>query len=588
MPACGPVRLIAGTPSAWRAIDSERRALVLAGREQDVELARVGFVGDRGGEAEQLVGRVAHRRDDDDEVVAGGALARDPPGDALDAVGVGDGRAAELLDDEGGRHRRGILPRGRARSGRTAGRGLRCTRPSPPGGSARCASTSTAARRSRRSPAARSTATPLDADRGRRQPLRRRSGRGRRADRRRRRDPARRPRPPPVLRGARPAVRGARHRRARHRLLRADGGLGAARRRTSSTCRTSPRRRGPGSRPTSRPAVDGAAGRPTATGPRRGRCSRSASAWAAGCRSWRRRSGSDLAGVIGFYGTLVGPWRNDAPAPVDVAAAIAAPVLGLFGGADEGITRRGDRGVRRGARRRPASTTGSSPTRARRTASSTARRPSSPTRARRPGTRSWRSSGTPAVAPAPLACDRRRPMDDMAAGSRDGRRRRSTRPRRRLSGRPSSATVWARTASGGAQPRSTTGTGVARLDDLDRPGRSTSAAAAKNAASIRVMPGHRVGEREDRRAGARQARPERAGLARRLDQRAAAAGRPPRGTARGGGRRSAAPAGRTGRWPARRRRARRRPRFATASAQRHRRPAGPSRIVARSPGAAPG
>jgi carboxymethylenebutenolidase len=46
----------------------------------------------------------------------------------------------------------------------------------------------------------------------------------------------------------------------------------------------------------------------------------------------------DLAGVIGFYGTLVGPWRNDAPAPVDVAARIASPVLGLFGGADGAIT----------------------------------------------------------------------------------------------------------------------------------------------------------------------------------------------------------------------------------------------------------
>jgi len=48
--------------------------------------------------------------------------------------------------------------------------------------------------------------------------------------------------------------------------------------------------------------------------------------------------GLGLAGVIGFYGTLVGPWRNDAPAPVDVAASIASPVLGLFGGADTGIT----------------------------------------------------------------------------------------------------------------------------------------------------------------------------------------------------------------------------------------------------------
>jgi carboxymethylenebutenolidase len=48
--------------------------------------------------------------------------------------------------------------------------------------------------------------------------------------------------------------------------------------------------------------------------------------------------GLGLAGVIGMYGTLVGPWRNDAPAPVDVAARIASPVLGLFGGADAGIT----------------------------------------------------------------------------------------------------------------------------------------------------------------------------------------------------------------------------------------------------------
>jgi carboxymethylenebutenolidase len=48
--------------------------------------------------------------------------------------------------------------------------------------------------------------------------------------------------------------------------------------------------------------------------------------------------GLDLAGVIGFYGTLVGPWRNDAPAPVEVAGSIASPVLGLFGGADEAIT----------------------------------------------------------------------------------------------------------------------------------------------------------------------------------------------------------------------------------------------------------
>jgi carboxymethylenebutenolidase len=48
--------------------------------------------------------------------------------------------------------------------------------------------------------------------------------------------------------------------------------------------------------------------------------------------------GLDLAGVIGLYGTLVGAWRNDAPAPVDRVRDIGSPVLGLFGGADEAIT----------------------------------------------------------------------------------------------------------------------------------------------------------------------------------------------------------------------------------------------------------
>ena len=47
--------------------------------------------------------------------------------------------------------------------------------------------------------------------------------------------------------------------------------------------------------------------------------------------------GLELAGVIGLYGTLAGPWRNDAPAPLDHVGSFASPVLGLFGGADQGI-----------------------------------------------------------------------------------------------------------------------------------------------------------------------------------------------------------------------------------------------------------
>jgi len=48
--------------------------------------------------------------------------------------------------------------------------------------------------------------------------------------------------------------------------------------------------------------------------------------------------GLGLAGVVGFYGTLVGPWRNDSPAPVDLVGSMDGPVLGLFGGADSAIT----------------------------------------------------------------------------------------------------------------------------------------------------------------------------------------------------------------------------------------------------------
>jgi carboxymethylenebutenolidase len=43
------------------------------------------------------------------------------------------------------------------------------------------------------------------------------------------------------------------------------------------------------------------------------------------------------AGVIGFYGWPTGPGRNDLPAPADVAPQMSGAVLGVFGGADQGI-----------------------------------------------------------------------------------------------------------------------------------------------------------------------------------------------------------------------------------------------------------
>ncbi|MEO6351119.1 MAG: dienelactone hydrolase family protein, partial [Candidatus Limnocylindrales bacterium] len=48
-----------------------------------------------------------------------------------------------------------------------------------------------------------------------------------------------------------------------------------------------------------------------------------------------------LAGVIGFYGGVVGEGRGGMPAPLELAQAgqFRAPVLGLFGGTDSGIPR---------------------------------------------------------------------------------------------------------------------------------------------------------------------------------------------------------------------------------------------------------
>jgi carboxymethylenebutenolidase len=47
--------------------------------------------------------------------------------------------------------------------------------------------------------------------------------------------------------------------------------------------------------------------------------------------------GHGLAGVICFYGSPTGPARANLPVPLDEARSYQCPVLGLYGGADEGI-----------------------------------------------------------------------------------------------------------------------------------------------------------------------------------------------------------------------------------------------------------
>ena len=55
-----------------------------------------GRVGDPVREVDQLVGRVAHRREDGDDAAAFLLRRDDPPGDRLQPLRVADRRAAEL------------------------------------------------------------------------------------------------------------------------------------------------------------------------------------------------------------------------------------------------------------------------------------------------------------------------------------------------------------------------------------------------------------------------------------------------------------------------------------------------------------
>ena len=68
--------------------------------QQHVQLAGGWLAGHLVGEVQEVVGGVAHGGDDHDHLVAGVAGLGHSPGDPADAVGIGDRRAAELLDNE--------------------------------------------------------------------------------------------------------------------------------------------------------------------------------------------------------------------------------------------------------------------------------------------------------------------------------------------------------------------------------------------------------------------------------------------------------------------------------------------------------
>ena len=100
-PAWLPVNESAGDAEVVQRHAQQRRRLALAGGDEHVHLpARAGCRDTSVGQAEQLVGLLAHGADDHDDLVAPAAGAGDVVGDLADALGVGDRRAAELLDEQ--------------------------------------------------------------------------------------------------------------------------------------------------------------------------------------------------------------------------------------------------------------------------------------------------------------------------------------------------------------------------------------------------------------------------------------------------------------------------------------------------------
>ena len=96
----------------------QRHRDALARGEQHVHLAAAGVAGDVVGEADEVVGGLAHGRDHGHDVVARPARPDEVIGDGPDAIRVGDRRPAELLNQE--THGRQGYRRPRANHGRVS------------------------------------------------------------------------------------------------------------------------------------------------------------------------------------------------------------------------------------------------------------------------------------------------------------------------------------------------------------------------------------------------------------------------------------------------------------------------------------
>src|SRR5262249_43554043 len=95
---------------------------LLAGRDDDVILARIVQLAHLPRPIDELVGRAGHGRDEDGNFTAGLRLPLDAQGGVPDALKVGDRGPAEFLDDT--RHLAVLMPQTWNRNARMAGRRL--------------------------------------------------------------------------------------------------------------------------------------------------------------------------------------------------------------------------------------------------------------------------------------------------------------------------------------------------------------------------------------------------------------------------------------------------------------------------------
>ena len=100
MPACAPVREMAGTSEGVQRDGGQGDGGLFAGGQEHVHFALVGQRRQFLGHFDEVVGHPAHGGDDHHDLAALGAVRRHPRGDISDALRIGDRRSPEFLNNQ--------------------------------------------------------------------------------------------------------------------------------------------------------------------------------------------------------------------------------------------------------------------------------------------------------------------------------------------------------------------------------------------------------------------------------------------------------------------------------------------------------